>query len=389
MMIIVDTLALTLIIFGVYGTLMVISGCLKKKKQKLSKAEYEPVIQVLVPAYKADDKFEKVLFALKEAIAKYPIEVLVVLQECEQKILDWTKASGFEYVNKRFSHLGGNSYQHALKWIFKERLSEEAEYVMILDKDNVMDIHFFDSIYETDFSLYDVVQGVRKEQTLSAGIQVIDALSERYNDLMLREGKVVLGLPLEVSGSAALIRKELFKHAILNLDTRAPGFDKNLMVNMLARNGKLKTIFRADMVVYEEKTSTSDNYRSQRLRWFGEQYYNAVYHFKTLFMASLNHRSLAPADYWFSIVRPPRSIQLVVSFLLVAVDMLDLQPSLWSVPFLLNGLGFGLVARGILTFKNLKRFALSAPLVIWQNIFTSINALQKKYQGTFIHTRKA
>ena len=148
---------------------------------------------------------------------------------------------------------------------------------------------------------------------------------------MLRKGKCQLDGVLEVSGSAALVKTNLFKYAINNMDQDAPGYDKNFMVKLLSSPVKLKTKFDEALIVYEEKTAAVSNYKSQRLRWFGEQYYNAFFNLKTLLSAAFLRGKLRSLDYWITLVRPPRSIQLVLSFLLMLFDVLDFQIDTLSI----------------------------------------------------------
>ena len=123
---------------------------------------------------------------------------------------------------------------------------------------------------------------MRKPLDTTQGIQIFDAISERYNDLMLRKGKLKLGGVLEISGSAAVIDSKLFKYAINQMDDQAPGYDKNFMVNLLTGPVRLKSTFNDQMIVREEKTAEVENYEAQRLRWFGEQYYNAFFNSRDL-----------------------------------------------------------------------------------------------------------
>ena len=204
---------------------------------------------------------------------------------------------------------------------------------------------------------------------------------------MLRKGKLQLGGVLEISGSAAVIEAKLFKYAISQMDEQAPGYDKNFMVKLLTGPMKLKTTFNDQLIVREEKTTEIENYQSQRLRWFGEQYYNAFFNSKDLLKAAFIHGKFRSLDYWLTLVRPPRSLQLAASLLLTAFDILDLQLSYLSIPFLFSVFCFLIIAVPIMKRTQIKQLFMGINKVLYSNIITSAKCLKKKYRNTFIHTR--
>lgn len=372
--------------FATYGLVLVIAGMTFKNKE--GKLERLPQIKLFLPAYKPDQTFLKVLESIKKAKKNYPVDVFILFQEADQSIVEASKIFNFEYTEKAFNHLNGNSYRHALQFLCDQHLSALThDYTLILDKDNIMDSDFFDHLATASLSDFHIIQGVRKPIQTTKGIQLFDAISERYNDLMLRKGKIQLGGALEVSGSAAVVKTSLFKYAISRMDEQAPGYDKNFMVKLLTGPFKLRTTFNAQLIVREEKTAEIGNYQSQRLRWFGEQYFNAFFNSKALLKAAFLKGKFRCLDYWLTLIRPPRSLQLIISALFVAYDLFDLHLSLLSLPFLLNMLSFAIVALPIMKPAQIKQFIFGLNKVLYSNLVTSATCLKKKYQNTFIHTR--
>ena len=377
---------LILLFFATYGVVLVIAGSFYQSKK--DEEAVLPPIRVLLPAYKPDGVFLKVLESLKASIKNHPIEVLILFQQVDESIVEASKEYGFPFIKRNFDHVPGNSYRHALQFLCDEHLDENRHrYTIIFDKDNLVNSNFFDELSKVGVTNYHIVQGTRKPIKTTDGIQLFDAISERYNDLMLRKGKLQLGGALEVSGSAALIKTNLFKYAIQQMDEKAPGYDKNFMVKLLTSSLNLKTTFCEEAFVVEEKTAEVENYKAQRLRWFGEQYFNAFYNFKPLVTAAFDRGKWRSLDYWITLIRPPRSLQLVVSFLLVGVDLLDGSLGYLSLPFILNALSFTIVAIPLMTKQQVIQLFTGAFNVLLSNTITSITCLKKKYQNTFIHTR--
>jgi len=147
--------------------------------------------------------------------------------------------------------------------------------------------------------------------SVNNAVAFFDNTTEALNDSMFRKAKQNVGLMIEISGSGALIETELFIQAINSLDPKAPGFDKNFMVQLLSHKRDVRTIYWPASELFEEKTSAMDAHNPQRLRWFGEQYYNALYHAKTLLKAAHTYRRTAALDYLVTLWRPPRSVQVV------------------------------------------------------------------------------
>lgn len=384
-MLILQILLSVLVGYAIYMFVLVMSGMFYKPE---AGGNFEtPRIKILLPAYIPDEVFMMVMKQLKMVTEGQSADVFILFQYADLKYCEMADTLGFKYEIKAFDHLGGNSYQHALKYLAKHHLSDsDHEHVMILDKDNLIAADFFEELKKIDLSGFDLVQSVRRPLEVGEGLQVFDALSERFNDLMLRAGKCFWGGVVELSGSAALIRVDVFKHCIEKLDPQAPGFDKNFMVNLLIDYPLLKTMYSERLVVYEEKTAAIQNYDSQRLRWFGEQYYNAFYKAGSLLKNALkgNFKCL---DFWLSLMRPPRVVLMVVSFLLTTIDLWDGQPGMLSIAFVLNALTMLIVSFPYLDQIKASHFLVKGWSILHSNVISALTSLNKKHMGTFIHTR--
>ncbi|MBC6400766.1 MAG: glycosyltransferase [Ekhidna sp.] len=375
-----------LLFFAVYGFILVLAGATYKTKNVTPRTLTS--IKILLPAYKPDQTFLQVLESVRKAKKNHPVDVFILFQEANQDIVQSAEKFGFDFEQKRFDHLSGNSYRHVLQYLCNHHLDENThEYMLILDKDNIVDEAFFDHLAKTSLTDYHIIQGARKPLQTTEGIQLFDAISERYNDLMLRKGKLQLGGALEISGSAAVIKTNLFKYAIKQMDEEAPGYDKNFMVKLLTGPVKLRTLFEDALIVREEKTTEINNYQSQRLRWFGEQYFNAFYNSKSLIKAAFLQGKFRSFDYLITLIRPPRSLQLVGSGLLAASDLIDLNFGYLSLPFFFNAVSFGIVAVPAMKLHQVKRLIIGLNKVLFSNVIASVTCLKKKYRNTFIHTR--
>ncbi len=356
---------------------------------KPTKADFQPNTLAVLPAYKPSQLFIQVLKQLETALPNN-YSVLVLFQEANQVITDQAKAefSQFDIQCESFSHIGGNSYQHALKHVANYASQiKNLQYVMLLDKDNLVTPTFFTELHHYGNSELDIIQGKRASLNSNGNIKFFDTISEILNDTMFRSAKCKIGLPLEISGSGALIKKDLFIHAILDLNPKAPGFDKNFMVNAILGQSNLKTQFVPSAILHEEKTSNLEAYKNQRVRWFGEQYYNALINGPKL----LASRKVMALDYFITLIRPPRSLMFALLPLAASLEftamILGWSNSIYSIvaAVLVFVSSFGLLAKHNL-IKQAFQAAISFPALLISNIKSVMGSLQKRNLGKFIHT---
>ncbi len=358
-----------------------------------------PELLLLLPAYKPSPIFTEVLARVTKAIGERNIKVLVLLQEADPKYRVEAESHGFMVEEKVFSMLPGNSYHHALKYL-TARITDYnkagflPEFVMLLDKDNLIDEDFFSNISEDLYNRYDVFQGRRLALNTDQSTSFFDAVSEGLNDLMFRAAGCKAGDTLEISGSSALIRTSLFCKAINQLNPKAPGFDKNFMVNILTSEKSNSMIFLPDCKVREEKTNSIEAHNPQRLRWFGEQYFNAVFSAPVLFNSWLHKGRWSALWYLVVLCRPPRSVQLLLLPLLVLGELIMLlfTSSLsYTLPLIVISTVFVLLSSW-LTLRHLGlqskafQFALRLPTLAVHNIINALKSVKAENRGKFIHT---
>ena len=65
---------------------------------------------------------------------------------------------------------------------------------------------------------------------------------------MMRASRSILKAPIELSGSGFIAEFELLSGAIHNLDAKAPGMDKNLLIQLLSLKPSIKMLFDEESV---------------------------------------------------------------------------------------------------------------------------------------------
>lgn len=353
----------------------------------------------LLPAYKPNKIFIEVLKAIKTATGdRKNIKLFILFQEADKEIVRQADALGYYYQEKSFKGFSGNSYHHALQYVVSEiRRLEQAgmwspSHLILIDKDNILSPNFIDEIEKGFLMRYDVVQGRRLPFDAKTKEQMFDTISESLNDLMFRAAKSFFGLTLEISGSGVGFKFDVFEEAVQYLDKKAPGMDKNLMVGLLSRG--VRTIFNPNATLYEEKTDDPQALHAQRTRWLGVQYYIALTYGKKLLVTGLKKMQWSPIDYAITLMRPPRSVQVIVVPLLALIESAFYLLSgqffyafpVFGISALLLVLGVAIFLKATGTTPLFFRLATALPQFALSNLTAAIKGVQKKRQGTFIHT---
>ncbi|NTU74305.1 hypothetical protein HGB07_09295, partial [Candidatus Roizmanbacteria bacterium] len=148
------------------------------------------------------------------------------------------------------------------------------------------------------------------------------------------------------------------------------------------------------MTLHEEKTDDLQVLHAQRVRWLGVQYYIALTYGLKLLITGLKKRQWSPIDYAISLMRPPRSVQVLLVPLLALIEVLIYIINgkfIYSVPILsistlllVLGVGIFMIVSGFMPL--FVRVAMSLPKFALSNLAASIKGIQKKNQGKFIHT---
>jgi hypothetical protein len=386
--------------YGLYWLVLVLAG--KEKVNKNSSLYNDnPELLLVLPAYQPGPIFLKVLDAVAKASHNRNVKTYVLLQHADPKYGDYARQKGFWVESQEFDHLPGNSYQHALRYI-TQRISAQQnvgsinpEFVMLLDKDNLIAQDFFSQIPPHVYDQFDIIQGKRLSLSTTNAVSFFDHMAERLNDTMFRYAKQNLGCMIEISGSGALIETDLFIDTIQRLDKQAPGFDKNFMVNLLDSKRDVRTIFWPACTLQEEKTSAIEAHNPQRIRWFGEQYYNALYHGSQLMNSAIRHKRWAPIDYLLTLCRPPRSVQVMLVSLLALIEVgVYALTDFWLFifPIMLIAASLQTVAVTIFVIRQkalLKslRYSLRLPMLAIYNFNNALKSVRKENQGKFIHTK--
>ena len=161
--------------------------------------------------------------------------------------------------------------QYAMDYFQKEEVrgqrSEDFDYIVILDADNVVEPHFLEQLNTECAKGYKAIQCHRCAKNNDNDIAVLDGVSEEINNTIFRKAHNRIGLSSALIGSGMCFDFQWFKENVYKLTTA--GEDRELEALLLQQ--KVYIQYEPDIHVFDEKVSNKDNFQKQRLRWMTAQ----------------------------------------------------------------------------------------------------------------------
>lgn len=221
------------------------------------------------------------------------------------------------------------------------RFKRKHDILTIIDSDNLVEPEYLNALNVYFNKGYKAVQGVRKAKNLNTTYACLDAARDIYYHFY--DGQVLyeVGSSATLAGSGMAFTVDLYNECLGSLDITGAGFDKVLQFEIVKRGYRIA--FTEAAVVYDEKTSHSDQLVKQRARWINTWFRYFHYGFsllgKGLFKLNVNQ-----FIFGFILLRPPLFIFLILSFLFMVADIfiMPLAAIIWALAFVAFILGFAI-----------------------------------------------
>lgn len=366
---------------GVYQLVLALASY-KRVKVKTNTTDKKNKFLVLVPAYKAD---EVILHSTYKNLAmkyRYPqsqFDYVVIADQLKQNTIAGLKELGALVHQVSFTK---STKVKALQSAIAKYNPKRYDGVAILDADNVVEFNFLNKANTYLNCGYQVIQGNRKSANTNTAFAMLDGLSEAANTKMLCKGANALGLSSKLSGSGMVFTSKAFNSAINQL-TAIGGFDKEM--ELLYTQNSEYIFYADDLVVYDEKVSSSQDFSRQRGRWLEAQYS----FLKKSFKPGLKSLSKGNFDHFHKVMQlalPPR---VLAPFALVFIGLIAAftSPTLLYISlvgFVALSLSYALV----LPIRLIKRQIIPLLKVLPSLFASALKALGKMKQSRkeFIHT---
>ena len=297
------------------------------------KSEGEPDYAIIVTAYEHTQTLPSVIASLLKL--KYSNYIIyVVADKCDISALKFDDEKVL--ILRPEETLGSNTRSH---FYAIERFKRNHDRLTIIDSDNLVDPYYLLELNKYFEAGFQAVQGERKAKNLNTAYACLDAARDIYYHFY--DGVVLFGAgsSATLAGSGMAFTVQLYKDCLEHLDITGAGFDKVLQKEIVFK--KIRIAFTKDAIVYDEKTTRSDQLVKQRARWINTWFRYFKFGF---ILVSKGIQNLNWNQFLFGIVllRPPLFIFLILSLFCLIINILvnPIISLLWALGFILFIVGF-------------------------------------------------
>lgn len=308
--------------------LYIISGFKIKKNKKQEALSKESDYAIIVTAYEQIDLIPNVVDSILQLNYTNYL-VYVVADKCDISTLKFTDPRVILLRPEETLSSNIKSHFYAI-----QQFQRGHERLTIIDSDNLVHPDYLAELDKIFDEGYLAVQGVREAKNLNSEYACLDAAGDIYYRYVDRKLLYDAGSSAALSGSGMAFTTKLYKDCLENSPIRGAGFDKILQYEIIRR--KFRIAFSGKAIVYDEKTSKSDQLVKQRARWINTWFRFFLLGLKMNISGILR---LNWNQFAFScmLLRPPLFILLGAAFFCFLVDVFLLLPAafVWLLLFLL------------------------------------------------------
>lgn len=288
---------------------------------------------IIVTAYEQTHTLPAVVSSILQSnYSNY--HVYVVADKCDITGLDF----GSQNVSllRPAETLGSNTKSH---FYAIDRFVRPHTHLTIIDSDNLVHPEYLNELVFVLQQGFQAVQGVREAKNLDTTYACLDAARDIYYHHY--DGKLLFesGSSATLAGSGMAFSVPLYKACLQNNPVEGAGFDKVLQAAIVGRD--LRIAFAESAIVYDEKTSRSDQLVQQRSRWINTwfKYFSLGF---SLVGKGIKNSSLNQLLFGITLLRPPLFIFILLSALCLLINLLvsPLTSLIWLLAFMIFIYGF-------------------------------------------------
>jgi len=288
---------------------------------------------IIVTAYEQVDSIPNVVASiLKLNYSDYL--VYIVADKCD--------VSGLYFDDERVvilrppETLASNTRSH---FYAIHNFKREHNRLTIIDSDNLVEPEYLHELDKYFNAGYAAVQGIREAKNLNTTYACLDAARDIYYHFY--DGKILFGIgsSATLAGSGMAFTTRLYRDCLESRDITGAGFDKVLQSIIVGQN--LRIAFAEKAVVYDEKTTHSDQLVKQRSRWINTWFKYFKFGF-TLVFKGITNFSRNQFVFGFILLRPPLFIFLILSVICMFANLFISMAAvfIWLIGLITFVLGF-------------------------------------------------
>lgn len=330
-------------------------------------APEHPDYAIIVTAYEYTQQLPSVVSSLLE-LDYQRFHIYVVADKCD--------INGLHFPADRVSllrpeqTLGSNTRSHfyAIRHFIRPH-----SHLTIIDSDNLTDPQYLNELNVYFKAGFQAVQGVREAKNLDSTLACLDAARDIYYHFY--DGKVLFGAgsSATLAGSGMAFTTALYKECLGHLDVTGAGFDKVLQDGIVSR--KYRIAFAEKAIVYDEKTTGSDQLVKQRARWINTWFKYFALGFK-IFFSGLTSFNWNQTLFGLVLLRPPLFIFLILSVFFMFINLFISIPValMWFAGLCVFVTGFYISLKSSHTDSRIYQSLVNIPKFISFQLLALLNA---------------
>lgn len=322
-----------------------------------------PLIMVVVHSLRKKDKYKELLNKrsnLDYAIIVTAYEETALLAPLVESILKLNYDNYLVYIvadkcdisNLKFDHekiiilrpetvLASNVKSH---FYAINHFKRKHEILTILDSDNLVDPEYLNELNQYFDQGFHAVQGIRAAKKAKSSIARLDGIRDVYYHF--HDGKLLfeLGSSATLSGSGMAFKTDLYRGCLRKVEVNGAGFDKVLQARIVNKDERIA--FTEKAIVYDEKTSHSQQLVKQRSRWINTWFKYFFFGFD-LIKLGIQNRSINQFLFGLVLLRPPLFVFLSMSVgcLLISILLKSAFVYFWLLAFCAFLLSFSIALK--------------------------------------------
>lgn len=213
--------------------------------------------------------------------------------------------------------------------------------ITIIDSDNLVHPDYLRQLNIFFDKGFVAVQGVRKAKNLNTTLACLDAARDIYYHFY--DGKLLYecGSSATLAGSGMAFTVNCYRESLEHMNIKGAGFDKVLQYQIVARGNRIA--YAENAIVYDEKTTGSQQLVNQRSRWINTWFKFSKYGFN-LIKTGVRKRKVNQFLFGLILLRPPLFIFIGLSLIFTLFNVfLDTNSFvIWLLAFLCFLIGFAI-----------------------------------------------
>lgn len=325
--------------------------------------EKEPDFAIIVTAYEHTNTLVQCVDSLLNLNYSNYI-IYIVADKCDVSDLHFSSERIILLKPEEELRSNTKSHYHAIKHFRREH-----EFLTIIDSDNLVEPEYLNELNKQFHKNFVAVQGVRKAKNLNSVYACLDAAQDIYYHFYDREILFAIGSSATLAGSGMAFNTKFYRNFLERFDIKGAGFDKVLQIEILKQGHRIA--FAKNAIVYDEKTSKSDQLVKQRARWFNTWFKYAGLGFGLLFQ-SLVQLNWNPFLFALMFLRPPLFLVFLFSFFLFIANFFISATLVycWLAAFILFLIAFIMALLHSKANKKIYRSLIGLPVFVFYQILS-------------------